>query len=65
MSPDHQLPFRAEMVDYPEKYFYFICRINVKIKKDNLADKEENPVFLDLGNTMGERANAYKEFAKE
>ena len=58
-----QNPVRAGMADHPEKYLYSSYHINVKIEKDNLVDKEENPVFLSLGNTMEERAKAYKEFA--
>lgn len=53
------------MVKCPEKYPFSNHHINVKIQKDNLVDKEENPVFLSLGNTMEERAKAYKEFVSD
>jgi putative transposase len=45
-----QNPVRAGMVDHPEKYLYSSYHINIKIEKDNLVDKEENPVFLSLRN---------------
>jgi putative transposase len=58
-----QNPVRAGIVEHPEKYLYSSNHINVKIEQDKLVDKEENPVYLSLGNTMGDRAKAYKEFA--
>ena len=58
-----QNPVRAGIVDDPEKYPFSSYQANTSVRKDNLVDKEENPVFLGLANTIQERTKAYKQFA--
>ncbi|MBM3252826.1 MAG: transposase [Candidatus Omnitrophica bacterium] len=58
-----QNPVRAGIVEHPERYPYSSYHSQIKIEKDNLINREENPVFLGLGNTMEERIERYREFA--
>ena len=58
-----QNPVRAAIADHPEKYPFSSYQANTSIEKDSLVDKQENPTFLGLGNTMEERIQRYKEFA--
>ncbi len=60
-----QNPVRAGIVSRPEEYIFSSYHANVKIEKDALVDKEENPVFLSLGDSTEERVRRYKEFASE
>lgn len=57
-----QNPLRAGMVEQPDKYPFSSCKANTKIQKDSLVDKEDNPVYLSLGNTIEERTRQYMEF---
>ena len=58
-----QNPVRAGMVEHPKEYSFSSYADNTSIEKDNLVDKDKNPVFLALGNTMQERTQRYKEFS--
>lgn len=58
-----QNPVRAGIVDHPKKYPFSSYQANVKIDKDDLLNKGDNPVFLSLGKTIEERVSRYKEFA--
>ncbi len=57
-----QNPVRAGIIDKPEKYLFSSCSANIKIEKDSLVDKEDNPTYLGLGNTIEERCRQYREF---
>ena len=60
-----QNPVRAGIVTRPEEYLFSSYHANVNIEKDALVDKEENPVFLSLANSIEERVKWYKKFASE
>ena len=57
-----QNPFRAGIINQPEKYPFSSYKANIKIEKDSIVDKEENPAYLGLSNTTEERIKRYKEF---
>lgn len=57
-----QNPLRAGMVKEPDKYPFSSCSANIKIEKDILVDKEDNPVYVTLGATLEDRARRYREF---
>ena len=58
-----QNPVRAGMINHPQEYFFSSFHSNTRIQKDTLVDKEDNPVFMSLGNSMEERIERYKKFA--
>lgn len=57
-----QNPLRAGIVDQPDKYPFSSCQANSKIGRDILVDKEDNPVYSSLGNTIEEQTRQYREF---
>ncbi len=60
-----QNPVRAGIVDHPGRYSYSSFHYNTNPKKNNFIDKEENPVFLSLAETMQQRIKRYSDFVLE
>lgn len=58
-----QNPLRAGIVDNLDKYPWSSFTINTTIKQDALVDKQENPVYMGIGNTDQERAQSYLKIA--
>ncbi len=57
-----QNPVRAGIAKHPEEYPFSSYQANVTFERDALVDKEENPVFLGLGNTTQEMIEHYQKF---
>lgn len=57
-----QNPLRAGMVKEPDQYPFSSCYANTRLPKDDLVDKEDNPVYVSLGATLQERTRCYREF---
>ncbi|PIQ88481.1 MAG: hypothetical protein COV72_08100 [Candidatus Omnitrophica bacterium CG11_big_fil_rev_8_21_14_0_20_42_13] len=60
-----QNPLGAGIVDQPEKYPFSSYNVNIKIEKDSLVDKDDNPAYLSFGNTTEARIKRYKGFVSE
>lgn len=60
-----QNPVRAGIVKHPKQFQFSSYKANTSIKNDGFVDKDDNPVFLGLGNTMEERTARYEQFASE
>lgn len=60
-----QNPVRAGIVKHPKQFQFSSYKANTAIKNDGFVDKDDNPVFLGLGNTMEERTARYEQFASE
>ncbi len=58
-----QNPIRAGMVKHLKGYPWSSFQLNIQSRTDNLVDREENPVYNSLGNSLEERRATYKEFA--
>jgi len=58
-----QNPLRAGIIEELTKYPWSSFIINTTTKQDTLVDKQENPVYLGLGNTDQQRSWAYLKIA--
>ena len=59
-----QNPVRAGIASQPKEYPFSSYCANIRIEEDALVDKEDNPVYLGLGNTIEARIKRYKEFIR-
>jgi len=59
-----QNPLRAGMVRRNEDYPWSSFKLNTQSMKDQLIDREDNSVFLGLGDGQEKRVAAYREFAE-
>lgn len=58
-----QNPLRAKMGKHLKDYPWSSFTLNTQLKTDKLVDRDQNPVYLGLGNTPEERISIYKRFA--
>ena len=59
-----QNPVRAGIVDQPGKYKWSSFPTNALGKNDGLTDREKNPIYLTLGNTLKEQQVCYNKIAQ-
>jgi putative transposase len=60
-----QNPLRARMVKRIEDYRWSSYRLNARIEKSKLIDRDYNPVFQSLGGSDDERVEVYTSFLAE